>query len=107
MDKMPVSPDQSAPTDQEGSDQDEQAVVVIELSVMSDGSIQIEHETGQQEGAEEQGGGEEAGDQAPVTVDNIDDALEVVKQMYQASQQSPDEKQAKTKADQMAGYQGQ
>lgn len=99
--------DMSSPASAPSQDdpQESQAVVVIELSVMKDGTIQIEHETGPQEGAEEQGG-ENAGDQAPVTVDNIDDALNVVKQMYQASQQSPEEQQAKTKADQMAGYKG-
>jgi hypothetical protein len=76
---------------------------VVEITFGSDGSITVEQETGAQESAEEGGGGEEAG-AAPVTVKNIEQACEVLRQIYAASQKPSAGNEGSDKAEQAAGY---
>jgi hypothetical protein len=83
--------------------ENESGSTVIEITIAADGSITVEQETGGQESAEESGGGEESG-AAPVKVKNIDQALEVVRQMYESSQKTPEESTKSAVADQAAGY---
>lgn len=97
----------------EGTQQDtdenenDDGATVVEITFGSDGSITVEQETGAQESAEENGGGEESGG-SPINVKNIDQACEVLKQMYAAAQQSLSGNSAgnpaPNKAEQAEGY---
>lgn len=82
--------------------EDQAGSTIIEIVIALDGSITVEQETGEQEAAEN--GGTEPAESAPVQVKNIEQALEVVRQMYNATQQSPEEQKASTLAQQKQGY---
>ena len=76
---------------------------VVEITFGADASITVKQESGAQECAEESGGGEEAG-AAPVKVKNIEQACEVLRQIYMASQKEPAQDNGADKAEQAAGY---
>lgn len=101
------SPDLAASA---GQDQDQQqgtatVEMVVECSVMSDGTFKLERETGDQEQAEQNGGGEQAGDSKPVVVTSVEDAVDVFKQYLNAAQ-SPQDRMQQNKSEQSQGYSG-
>ena len=113
MAKVPAMQDPAAqspdPAAQAGSDQDQDEsstpIVVIEVSVNSDGSITVSQESGQQEGAEESGSGEDGGSDGGATpVKNSSEAASLVKQYIDAATQTTDQQQAQAKNEQAAGY---
>ena len=113
MAKVPAMQDPAAqspdPAAQAGSDQDQDEsstpIVVIEVSVNSDGSITVSQESGQQEGAEESGSGDGSGDSDQSTpVKNASEAGSLVVQMINAATQTTDQQQAQAKNEQAAGY---
>lgn len=67
-----------------GSDADAQAVFVIEISAMPDGTFSVELESGQQEEAEESGGGDGSEDDSGAqTAKSWSDAMEIANQLYE------------------------
>jgi hypothetical protein len=85
--------------------QEQQAILVVEVSLMPDGTIKVEKETGAQEAAEQSGGGEQAGDTSPTTVKDAQEAGELVVQYLTQAAQSPEDVKAQNVAQQSAGYQ--
>jgi len=77
---------------------------IIEIYIEADGTFEVSLETGEQESAEQNGGGEAAGSQ-PVPAKNLEDALNIARQMAKSALSSPDEAAANAKAAQSQGYQ--
>lgn len=103
MQPSDMSPDQFSVEQPQDEGQD-QATMVVEISVMPDGTYQIERETGAQEEAEQNGGGEEAGDTNPIIAKSADEAIEVVRHILNAAEQSPEDIAAMNKEQQTQGY---
>lgn len=94
---------QGAPDDQSQDAAEGAAVATIELSIAQDGSITMELESGAQEAGEE-GGAEPGNESQPVSVGSIDEAKDVLEQMYNSVVQSSDQQATANKAAQTAGY---
>ena len=93
-----------ADQENEGAEAENQAgSTVIEIVIAADGSITVEKETGEQEAAEGTGG-EEPTEAAPISVKSIDEAMDVVKQIYNSIQQTPEDQKSAAIADQKQGY---
>lgn len=80
-----------------------QPIAIIEVSVMNDGTIQIEQESAAQEQAES-GEAEAPNEGAPVTVKNAQEAVELIEHMIASAQGGQTAQQ--NIAQQSAGYSG-
>lgn len=101
-----VTQGSSGAKDQEGTQEDRgEPVSVIEISVYSDGSIEVEVETGEQEESETSGSGEESG-ATPVQVKNKEEALALAGHAIDAAVQGGSQTETNV-SQQAAGYAAQ